>query len=689
MMAVIPEQPYSGAEASATPDGIRVVTHTAPKSGPVDSRTQRLYAALLSRITQRAVIVVLIGDEGSGKTFLLDRITGQLKTRYNIVATSGLGLTSDGLLAALSQSVGVPPPDNLDEWRSQLYAALLKKDAQPTVVVIDDADKMNPSELDRAVLRLKRELGEVGPLKLILSGRPELRTALRRPCLKSLYSMTRIYLMPKLKDGAVGDSRARRNSSAGAAARAFSSAAIEAVAWCGGGVSRHVRALRGRALAFSGALNRAQIGSRIVGRATPALRYRGAPDAGRGSLGVRFAALGFGLFVISGLALALFHSDRVHLPGVAARDSDQSRTGIAGASAEDGPMAAVIRGLVSTPPAATRAEISPARTEASEHLHVTARAQPLPSTSSLARVAALPVPAAAVNALEPKPPAPLLPLLEPAAGPSQPDSSVSQLPKRIVSTEHLVQPRSAVSPEPKLIESKPAEVVVPRSATPMIVAELRASRPIDQTEPPAAARAVETKLGEVRAAAAPPTSPIPPKTVAGGQGAKPQPALPTEENPVEARDVAAPGTPAERPKIQAEAEEMRRARAPSPAITEPSLPKATNVAFVAPSNLKPPIRVFLHFAAGHPGERERVMRLADDLRRRGLTVADIRGVARTPRSAMIRFYYEADREHIRTLADALAAASSFAGTPSRWSVSDFTRYHAPPRIGNVEVWIAE
>jgi hypothetical protein len=100
-----------------------------------------------------------------------------------------------------------------------------------------------------------------------------------------------------------------------------------------------------------------------------------------------------------------------------------------------------------------------------------------------------------------------------------------------------------------------------------------------------------------------------------------------------------------------------------------------------------PIRVFLHYTAGQPGERERTMRLAEQLRQRGLTVADIRAVQQTPRSALIRYYYANDREHARSLAEALAGVSSEAGTPSRWSVSDFTRYHAPPRVGNVEVWI--
>ena len=100
-----------------------------------------------------------------------------------------------------------------------------------------------------------------------------------------------------------------------------------------------------------------------------------------------------------------------------------------------------------------------------------------------------------------------------------------------------------------------------------------------------------------------------------------------------------------------------------------------------------PLRVFLHFTAGDPDERDKAERLAAELRSRGLTVADIRPVRQSVRSSMIRFYHDSDRPELGILTRALAEASSRAGTPADWYVSDFTRYASPPRVGNVEVWI--
>jgi hypothetical protein len=99
------------------------------------------------------------------------------------------------------------------------------------------------------------------------------------------------------------------------------------------------------------------------------------------------------------------------------------------------------------------------------------------------------------------------------------------------------------------------------------------------------------------------------------------------------------------------------------------------------------LRVFLHFAAGDREARDKAERLAGELRRRGVTVAEIRGVPQSVRSSMIRYYHESDRPQLQGLASALADSARAAGTPDSWYVSDFTRFAAPPRVGNVEVWI--
>lgn len=97
------------------------------------------------------------------------------------------------------------------------------------------------------------------------------------------------------------------------------------------------------------------------------------------------------------------------------------------------------------------------------------------------------------------------------------------------------------------------------------------------------------------------------------------------------------------------------------------------------------VRVFIHVRAADRAARERAAAVAAELRRRGVEVAQIRGVARPVRRDAVRFFYDQDRGVISELQDAVRSASPRAGSPI---VNDFRSFGAPPRRGTIELWLS-
>ncbi|WP_020180248.1 hypothetical protein [Methylopila sp. M107] len=107
---------------------------------------------------------------------------------------------------------------------------------------------------------------------------------------------------------------------------------------------------------------------------------------------------------------------------------------------------------------------------------------------------------------------------------------------------------------------------------------------------------------------------------------------------------------------------------------------------VAAAHNAGPVRVFIHVRSSDPAARERAEMVAAELRRRGVAVAQIRGVPRPVRRDLVRFFYDADREAVPGLQDAVRLASPPNG--SALQSQDFRGYRAPPKPGTLELWLS-
>jgi hypothetical protein len=99
------------------------------------------------------------------------------------------------------------------------------------------------------------------------------------------------------------------------------------------------------------------------------------------------------------------------------------------------------------------------------------------------------------------------------------------------------------------------------------------------------------------------------------------------------------------------------------------------------------IRVFIHHFAGSGTNAALAERLAEHLRGRGFTVADIRPVDFSIGKTSVRYFFEDDRHASERLIDELGRFLEDAGARAPDRASDFTHFTPKPRPGNVEVWL--
>ncbi len=159
-------------------------TH-APSPAPADARDffdgsghLRVLRHLQQAIAQDDRLVVLTGDEGVGKTTVVQRLLrGFDRSAIWCVLLSATHLVTGELPGSLAQAFGAPAAASS---AADLHGALRRHlashaDGRTVLAVIDDAQGLAPeaiAELD--------ELAREGPLRVLLVGRPALRMVLQQ-----------------------------------------------------------------------------------------------------------------------------------------------------------------------------------------------------------------------------------------------------------------------------------------------------------------------------------------------------------------------------------------------------------------------------------------------------------------------------------------------------------------------------
>jgi len=217
--------------------------------------------------------VQLTGEVGTGKTTLCRALLEQIPERVDVALLLNPRLDALELVAAICDELGVAEPADPHSLRQRIDALnhhLLRTHAEGrrTVVIIDEAQNLDPGVLEQVRLLTNLETAEEKLLQIILIGQPELRVLLDRPELRQLAQRitARYHLEPLDAEETRGYVRHRLRV-AGCARPLFSRAALARVHRLTGGIPRLINILCDRALLGAYVEDADRVGLRILSRA--------------------------------------------------------------------------------------------------------------------------------------------------------------------------------------------------------------------------------------------------------------------------------------------------------------------------------------------------------------------------------------------------------------------------------------
>lgn len=254
---------------SLTPD-LRFAYHSRSHTHALEQVT--------SALRRREGLIVVTGAIGTGKTMLCRSMLESFESRtfLSVILDPGLEvedllrkvLTDFGIISGIDAPATGPISDvtrhQFVSTLQQFLASLIPLQAH-AVIMIDEAQRLNPRVLEEIRLLSNFETDEAKLLQIVLVGQPDLDEVLREPGMQQLNQRVarRCELQP-LSEAEVGDYIERRLTVAASPAALdgqivaditdasnvvrFSPAAVKAVADISGGIPRLVNTLCDRAL---------------------------------------------------------------------------------------------------------------------------------------------------------------------------------------------------------------------------------------------------------------------------------------------------------------------------------------------------------------------------------------------------------------------------------------------------------
>lgn len=137
----------------------------------VEIPSQQRALSLLNQTVALRGVMLLSGGNGVGKSTLVGRWVRQLETRlYTPVNLTQATLSSSGLLATLSRSLGKRASFGRERNLDELSAYLSEHERQTLVIVLDDAQNCTHSTLEELRLLLGLNLPSQPTFALVLIG---------------------------------------------------------------------------------------------------------------------------------------------------------------------------------------------------------------------------------------------------------------------------------------------------------------------------------------------------------------------------------------------------------------------------------------------------------------------------------------------------------------------------------------
>jgi general secretion pathway protein A len=240
-------------------------------------------AHLLYGVQEGHGFIEVVGQVGTGKTTLCRTLLEQIGGQAEIGFIFNPSPSEIELLTSINREFGLPTQARTrSELVQELNQFLLrqKQAGRRVVLVIDEAQNLDPAVLEQVRLLSNLETDSDKLLQIVLFGQPELDENLGRSDLRQLRQ--RITVRWRLRPFGVrevGQYLEHRLAVAGhQGSSPFSAGAVRAIRWRSGGIPRLINAIADRALLLAFSRGRARVSARLALRAAnelPASEFAG------------------------------------------------------------------------------------------------------------------------------------------------------------------------------------------------------------------------------------------------------------------------------------------------------------------------------------------------------------------------------------------------------------------------------
>ncbi|MFI5364055.1 MAG: ExeA family protein, partial [Candidatus Binatia bacterium] len=236
-----------------------------PKFLYLNARYREAIASLNYGITQRKGFITLIGEAGTGKTTLLNKLLEEFDSKTKSVFIFNTNVTFEEILEYVFAEFGLPVHNGKKLYMLQRLNAFLLEELRGSgnvALLIDEAQDLEFSVLEDLRLLSNLETAKEKILQIVLSGQPELGQKLSNPVLRQLRQRIGINcrLLPLSRDEITEYIQYRLQAAGCPDLKLFSREAEDQIYHFSRGIPRLVNVVCDNALVIGYALGKKRIG---------------------------------------------------------------------------------------------------------------------------------------------------------------------------------------------------------------------------------------------------------------------------------------------------------------------------------------------------------------------------------------------------------------------------------------------
>ncbi len=244
-----------------------------PKYLYLSPKHKEVLAHLVYGMQENNGFLKIVGEVGTGKTTICRSFLRGLHANFNIAYIFNPWVTAIELLQSINKEFGLPYESRSKKELIDILNEFLlieKKAGNPVVVIIDEAQDLDPTVLEQLRLISNLETETEKLIQIVLIGQPELDDLLARPDMRQLRQRIAIQweLLPINQNETRGYLQHRINVALGKGKVHFTRGAVRAIYLYTKGIPRTINILADRSLLIAYTKNTKRIGSSVVHQAS-------------------------------------------------------------------------------------------------------------------------------------------------------------------------------------------------------------------------------------------------------------------------------------------------------------------------------------------------------------------------------------------------------------------------------------